>query len=120
ARAGAPGFRGDRGAGRAQPVCPPGPRRGGLAGGARGLRRVRAAEFRPGGACMNRAGGSEAGDNPFSPRAALALVLFGAAVFVALLWMIGAGLATGSTNDGGSHAGGKGLTGYAGLAALLE
>lgn len=57
--------------------------------------------------------------NPFSPRAALALVLFGSLVFVALLWMIGAGM-TGSTNDGGAHVGGKGLNGYAGLASLLE
>ncbi len=58
--------------------------------------------------------------NPFSPRAVLALVLFGAAVFVALLWMIGAGMTGGSTNDGGGHAGGKGLNGYAALADLLE
>lgn len=57
--------------------------------------------------------------NPFSPLAALALILFGSVVFVALLWMIGVGM-TGSTNDGGGHAGGKGLNGYAGLATLLE
>ncbi len=60
------------------------------------------------------------GGNPFSPRAVLALVLFGAAVFVALLWMIGAGMTSGSTNDGGGHAGGKGLNGYAALSSYLE
>ncbi len=59
-------------------------------------------------------------DNPFSFKAALALVLFGAVVFVALLWMIGSGMTSGSTNDGGSHVGGKGLNGYAALASLLE
>jgi hypothetical protein len=61
-----------------------------------------------------------AGSNPFSPRAALALVLFGAIVFIALLWMIGTGMTGGSTNDGGDHAGGKGLNGYAALAGYLE
>jgi len=58
--------------------------------------------------------------NPFSPRAVLALVGTGAILFVALLWMIGAGLGSGSTNDGGGHAGGKGLNGYAALAGYLE
>ena len=63
---------------------------------------------------------NEAGSNPFSPRAVLALVAIGAALFVALLWMIGSGISSGSTNDGGGHAGGKGLNGYAALADLLE
>ena len=63
---------------------------------------------------------SEATANPFNPRAVLALVLLGAALFVALLWMIGSGMDSGSTNDGGGHAGGKGLNGYAALADLLE
>lgn len=58
--------------------------------------------------------------NPFSVRGVLALVLFGAAVFVALLWMIGAGMTAPSGNNGGAHAAGKGLTGYAGLVQLLE
>lgn len=58
--------------------------------------------------------------NPFSPRAVLALVIFGALVFVALLYMIGSGMASGSTNDGGGHAAGKGLNGYAAFAAYLE
>jgi len=69
---------------------------------------------------MNEADLRESGASPFSPRAALALVVFGAAVFLALLWVIGAGMATGSTNDGGGHAGGKGLNGYAALAGYLE
>ena len=63
---------------------------------------------------------SEQGANPFNPRAVLALVLLGAALFVALLYMIGSGMEGGSTNDGGGHAGGKGLNGYAALADLLE
>ena len=63
---------------------------------------------------------AEAGGNPFSARVVLEMVLFGTLVFVALLWMIGAGMASGSTNDGGGHAGGKGLTGYAAFAAYLE
>lgn len=58
--------------------------------------------------------------NPFSLRAVLVLVAFGAAVFVALLWMLGAGVGLGSINDGGSHVGGRGLNGYAGIAELLE
>ncbi|MCB2076833.1 MAG: DUF4350 domain-containing protein [Novosphingobium sp.] len=61
-----------------------------------------------------------AGSNPFSARSVLLLVLFGAVVFVALLWMIGSGMATGSANDGGSHAGGKGLNGYAAFAEFAE
>lgn len=60
------------------------------------------------------------GANPFSPRAVLALVVFGGLLFVALLWTIGAGMTGGSTNDGGAHVGGKGLNGYAALADLLE
>lgn len=58
--------------------------------------------------------------SPFDPRVVLAMVLFGALVFVALLWMIGAGMTGGSTNDGGGHVGGKGLNGYAALSGYLE
>ena len=58
--------------------------------------------------------------SPFSPRAVLGLVLLGAALFVALLYMIGAGMVHGTRNDGGAHGASKGLTGYAALAALLE
>ena len=63
---------------------------------------------------------SEQGANPFNPRAVLGLVLLGSALFVALLYLIGSGMDGGSTNDGGGHAGGKGLNGYAALADLLE
>ena len=45
--------------------------------------------------------------NPFNPRAVLALALLGAALFVALLYMIGSGMDGGSTNDGGGHAGAR-------------
>ena len=55
----------------------------------------------------------------FSPRAALGLVAVGAIAFLVLLYAIGAGL-TGGGNNGGGHALSKGLTGYAGLARLLE
>lgn len=58
--------------------------------------------------------------NPFSTRAVLAMVLFGAVAFVALLWMIGTGTGMGSANDGGEHAEGRGLNGFAGITALLE
>jgi hypothetical protein len=60
-----------------------------------------------------------ASHNPFSLRAALALALGAAALLFALLWMIGAGVGGDALNDGGGHAGGKGLAGYAGLARLL-
>lgn len=69
---------------------------------------------------MSDAAIAEVRGNPFSVRMALVLVLFGALVFVALLWMIGAGMTSGSANDGGGHAGGKGLNGYAAVAAYLE
>lgn len=69
---------------------------------------------------MSAAAAAPAPDNPFSPRAVIALVLFGAALFVALLYMIGAGMTGSTTNDGGSHVGGKGLNGYAALAGYLE
>ena len=53
------------------------------------------------------------------PRMALALVVGGIAVFVLVLWMIGAGMSDHKTNNGQAHAGGKGLTGYAGSRAGL-
>ncbi len=59
------------------------------------------------------------GTSGFSPRTVLGLVLFGALVFVALLWMIGAGMGGREPNDGGAHVGGKGLNGYAAIADLL-
>lgn len=72
---------------------------------------------------MNGAAQSAAipvGANPFSRRAVLAIVLIGAALFVALLWMIGTGTGMGSANDGQAHADGKGLNGYAAMADYLE
>lgn len=63
---------------------------------------------------------SETASSPFSPRATLVLIVFGALVFVALLYMIGSGATGGSTNDGGGHAGGKGLNGYAAFAGFIE
>ncbi|MFM6931861.1 MAG: DUF4350 domain-containing protein [Novosphingobium sp.] len=60
------------------------------------------------------------GSSPFNPRAVLAMVLFGAVVFTALLWMIGAGMTSRPENTADAHAGSKGLTGFAGLAQLLE
>lgn len=69
---------------------------------------------------MSAAEDAAAAEPPFAPRAVLALVLFGAVVFVALLWMIGGGMTGGSTNDGGAHAGSRGLNGYAAFADFLE
>jgi hypothetical protein len=54
----------------------------------------------------------------FSVRAGLLLVSVGVALFVALLWMIGTGYGFDNSNDGGSHAGGRGLNGFAGLFRL--
>jgi hypothetical protein len=58
--------------------------------------------------------------NPFSVRSVLVMVLFGAVVFVALLWMIGSGMTSPSGNNGGAHAASKGLNGYAAVVQLLE
>jgi len=69
---------------------------------------------------MSEAASDSGADSPFSSRAALVLILFGALVFVALLYMIGSGATGGSTNDGGGHAGGKGLNGYAAFAGFIE
>ena len=55
---------------------------------------------------------------PFSRGTVIGLVLVGALCFACLLWVIGNG--TGSTNNGGGHAGGRGINGYAGLVALLQ
>ena len=56
----------------------------------------------------------------FSRQSALWLVLLGGVLFVALLWMIGNGLAAGSTNNGGGHAGGRGLNGFAAWSEYLK
>ncbi len=63
---------------------------------------------------------SAARGNPFSPRAALGLVLFGAFSFIALLWAIGSGMADPEPGAKGSHVNGKGLDGYAAFAGFLE
>ncbi|MEQ1541426.1 MAG: DUF4350 domain-containing protein [Novosphingobium sp.] len=64
-------------------------------------------------------GGEGRAAGPFSPRMALALVLGGTLLFFAVLWMIGAGMSESKANNGGAHAGSKGLTGFAGFAAYL-
>ncbi|HEX4847248.1 MAG TPA: DUF4350 domain-containing protein [Novosphingobium sp.] len=63
---------------------------------------------------------NQAGDSGFSQRTVLALSLFGIAVFVALLWMIGSGAAESEPQPSGAHVSGKGLSGYAALAGYLE
>ncbi len=69
---------------------------------------------------MNENGMNESSAGPFNPRAVLALLVLGGALFVALLWLIGSGAGSGSANNGGAHAGGKGLNGFAAFADLLE
>ena len=56
----------------------------------------------------------------FNPRTVLALVLFGALSFVALLWFIGKGDTGPGPENGAAHAAGHGLAGYAALAEMLE
>ncbi len=56
----------------------------------------------------------------FNPRAVLAIVLTGALAFVAMLWFIGRGDTGPGPDNGEAHAASHGLTGYAGLAALLD
>lgn len=69
---------------------------------------------------MNDAAMTPVGANPFSARAVLVLVVFGAAVFIALLWMIGAGMGARPANDGGNHAEARGLNGFAAFSRFLE
>lgn len=59
-------------------------------------------------------------DGGFPPRTVLALVLFGTIAFVALLWMIGSGMADRDPNAEGAHAAGKGLTGFSALAQFMQ
>ncbi|MFN3990492.1 MAG: DUF4350 domain-containing protein [Erythrobacter sp.] len=57
---------------------------------------------------------------PFSRAAILALVVGGFALFLALLFAMGRGDSQlADTQNGGAHAAGNGLTGYAGLTRLL-
>ena len=57
---------------------------------------------------------------PFSRGAVLALVVFGALAFLALLWSIGRGMDDAQPQASGAHVSGKGLVGYAALATYLE
>jgi hypothetical protein len=54
----------------------------------------------------------------FARGTTLGIVLIGALAFAAVLYWLGTG--SGPTNNGGGHAGGRGLNGYAALAAMLE
>ena len=99
-------FAHDRRAGRTQRVRAEGARARRLARGARGLCRVRARAARR--------------MSAFRPRTVLLLVLFGAAAFLATLWLIGAGKTDSGPDNGEAHAAGHGLAGYAALAAMLE
>lgn len=56
---------------------------------------------------------------PFSRSTVIGLVLIGALAFVALLYLLSQSTG-GNANNGGGHVGGKGLNGFAGLAAMLE
>ena len=56
----------------------------------------------------------------FSRRTVLALILFGALTFGALLWFIGQGDTGPGPDNGAAHAQGHGLAGYAGLVAMLQ
>lgn len=63
---------------------------------------------------------SERAASPFSPRTVLGVVVIGGLAFLAFLWLVGAGLTGGNTNNGQASVGGKGLTGYAAMANYLE
>ncbi len=57
----------------------------------------------------------------FSRAGALAVIAAGAAMFVALIWLIGAGAEFGGGGrNGQAHAAANGLNGYAGLVKLVE
>ncbi|MGX7951618.1 DUF4350 domain-containing protein [Tsuneonella sp. HG249] len=56
----------------------------------------------------------------FNPRTVLAVIVFGAVAFLAMLWFIGQGDTGPGPENGQAHAAGHGLTGYAGLADLLQ
>ncbi len=63
--------------------------------------------------------GNDAASGPtFGKGTTLGIVLIGALAFVAVLYWLGTG--GGATNNGGGHVGGRGLNGYAALAAMLE
>jgi hypothetical protein len=61
---------------------------------------------------------SDAGSGQtFGRSTTLGIVLIGALAFISVLYWLGTG--GGATNNGGGHAAGRGLNGYAGLAAML-
>lgn len=57
-------------------------------------------------------------DATFGKGSTLGIVLIGLLAFIAVLYWLGTG--GGSTNNGGGHVAGRGLNGYAALAAMLE
>ncbi|MGB7408698.1 MAG: DUF4350 domain-containing protein, partial [Pontixanthobacter sp.] len=57
---------------------------------------------------------------PFDPKIVFGLIAFGALAFFATLYFIGTNQTGGDINDGGAHAAGKGLTGFAAFADFLE
>lgn len=59
-------------------------------------------------------------NNPFSPKALLAILIVGSLAFLLLLFAIGAGWDGTQERDGQAHAGSNGLSGYAGLVSLLK
>ncbi|WP_086617966.1 DUF4350 domain-containing protein [Erythrobacter tepidarius] len=59
------------------------------------------------------------GDPAFSRGGAFGLIFGGFALFLALIWLIGAGEGVGGGNNGEAHAAAKGLNGYAGLVRLV-
>ena len=63
---------------------------------------------------------SARGASPFSPRVVLGMLLFGALAFLLTLYFIGIDETGNDANNGGGHASGKGLNGYAALVRLLE
>lgn len=63
---------------------------------------------------------TSSGGSAFSIRAVLALLLIGAAAFLAALYFLGAGEPGNGDARSGAHGGGRGLDGYAAFAELLE
>ncbi len=64
--------------------------------------------------------GAKSSSGPFDARVVLGLLLFGALVFIALLWFIGKGMTGGEPGKSGSHAAGVGLDGYAAFSRYLK
>lgn len=58
--------------------------------------------------------------NPFRPGVVLAVLAIGAAAFILMLYALGQGWTGDGERNGGEHAASNGLTGFAGLANVLE